>query len=442
MRYLQRLAVLALVVATLVVVSAQGALAAPGEAAPSPQQNVLANPNFEGTYAQFAHYATAIMAPSWLPWWQPQSGDDEKWEHRMPEYKAAAPYSARIHSGGNAQQLFTYYGTHVGGIYQRVSNIPAGAKVQFTIWGQAWAGEGDDANTSEGGGPMRMKVGIDPTGGTDPWSGNIVWSGEQNPLDTWAYFVVETVARNNQVTVFTHSAPPWPTKHNDVYWDDASLIVSAPPAPTNTPRPPTRVPATATPVPPTPTVTNTPTVTPTPTNTPTNTPVHTPTPTVTNTPTPTATPQTGQVCVLSYDDRNGNRIRDPGEPLLPYSIFTLSDSRHVVETYSTNGLHEPHCFLNLAPLVYFVSEMNPPGFESTTYDSWGISLQNGATINLEFGNRAELLPTPTPTPTPVPSPTPPALFSVIGNAVVGYSGLIVIVLALGVLVAYNMARRQ
>jgi hypothetical protein len=31
---------------------------------------------------------------------------------------------------------------------------------------------------------------------------------------------------------------------------------------------------------------------------------------------------------------------------------------------------------------------------------------------------------------------------VIGNAVVGYSGLIVIVLALGVLVAYNVARRQ
>jgi hypothetical protein len=148
------------------------------------------------------------------------------------------------------------------------------------------------------------------------------------------------------------------------------------------------------------------------------------------------------VCVLSYDDRNGNRFRDPGEPLLPYAVFSLSDSRHVVETYSTNGLHEPHCFSNLTPLVYFVSEMNPPGYESTTHDSWGISLQNGATINLEFGNRAEELPTPTPTATPVPSPTPPALFSVIGNAVVGYSGVIVLVLALGVLVAYNVARRQ
>jgi hypothetical protein len=435
------LAVLALVVATLLVAPAQSALAAPG-AVPSNQANLLRNPDFEGSYAQFAHYRTAVIAPEWLPWWKPQGGGDEAWENRMPEYKPAAPYQQRIHSGGNAQQLFTYYGTHVGGIYQRVTGVPAGATVRFTIWGQAWAGDSDDSNQSEGGGPMRMKVGIDPTGGTDPWSGNIVWSGEQNPLDVWALFSVEAVARSDRVTVFTYSAPPWPTKHNDVYWDDATLVATTPPPPpTNTPRP-TRVPATATPVPPTPTVTNTPTVTPTPTNTPTSTPVHTPTPTVTLTPTPTATPQTGEVCVLSYDDRNGNRFRDPGEPLLPYAVFSLSDSRHVVETYSTNGLNEPYCFRDLAPLVYFVSEMNPPGFESTTHDSWGISLQTGSTINLEFGDRAEVLPTLTPSPTPMPSPTPPALFSVIGNAVIGYSGLIVIVLALGVLVAYNVARRQ
>ena len=68
MRILQRLAVLALVVATLVVVPAQSTLAAPGEAMPSTQQNLLRNPGFEGSYSQFAHYATAIMAPEWLPW--------------------------------------------------------------------------------------------------------------------------------------------------------------------------------------------------------------------------------------------------------------------------------------------------------------------------------------------------------------------------------------
>jgi len=265
-----------------------------------------------------------------------------------------------------------------------------------------------------------------------------VWSGEQNPLDTWVQFAIETRATGNKVTVFTYSAPQYPTKHNDVYWDDATLVAVAPPPPppTNTPRPYVR--PTKTPAPPT----STPTVTPTPTNTPTPTPVSTPTPTVTPTPTFTPTPVAGSICVLSYDDRNGNQLRDPGEPLLPYSVFTLSDSHHVVGTYSSNGINEPFCFVGLESTVYFVSEMNPPGYTSTTHDSWGIALQGSTTFNIEFGNRAALEPTPTPTSTPVPSPTPVALLSTIGNSIYGYSGIIVIVLAAGVLIAFNTARRS
>jgi hypothetical protein len=145
---------------------------------------------------------------------------------------------------------------------------------------------------------------------------------------------------------------------------------------------------------------------------------------------------------VAYDDRDGSRMRDPGEPLLPYSVFTLSDAQHVVGTYETNGLNEPYCFGELDPQVYFVSEMNPPGYESTTHDSWGVSLQNGATVNLEFGDRTELEPTPTATALPSPTPTKAALFSTVGNAVFGYSGIIIIVLAAGVLIAFNVARRS
>ncbi|MBN1640617.1 MAG: hypothetical protein JXA09_05215 [Anaerolineae bacterium] len=406
-------------------------------AAPSAQENLLQNPGFEGSFVQFAHYTTAIVADKWLPWWQVQAAGDEPWENRMPEFKPAAPYQSRIHSGGNAQQLFSYHGTHVGGVYQTRGGIPVGSRVRFTVWGQAWAGSGDDPAVSKEGGPMHMRIGIDPTGGTNPWSGNIVWSGEQNPLDTWVSLSIEAIARSDKVTVYTYSAPDYPTKHNDVYWDDASLtIVALPVPPTNTPRPyvpPTKVPATPT---------NTPTITPTPTNTATPTPVNTPTPTPTSTPTVTPTPITGSICVLAYDDRNGNGLRDPAEPLLPYAVFTLSDAQHVEATYSTNGLNEPHCFDGLEPKVYFVSEMNPPGYESTTHDSWGISLQNGATVNLEYGDRTELQPTPTPTPMPTPTPTRVALLSVVGNAIYSYAGIIVIVLAVGVLIAYNASRRS
>lgn len=430
LRILGVLAVAAIVLATLPVRSIH--------AAPAAQQNLLQNPSFDGSFTQFAHFSTAIVADKWLPWWREQGGDDEAWKNRMPEYKPAAPYQNRIHSGGNAQQYFTYYGTHIGGIYQTAGGIAPGSRLRFTIWGQAWAGGGNDPDKSEGGGPMHMRIGIDPTGGTNPWASSVVWSGEQNPLDQWSSFSVEAVARANQATVFTWSAPDYPTQHNDVYWDDASLTVIVPPAtPTNTPRP--YVPPTSTAVP---TATNTPTITPTPTETATPTPVTTPTPTATSTPTVTPTPMTGSVCVLAFDDRDGSRVREAGEPLLPYAVFTLSDAQHVVGTYQTTGLNEPYCFDDLGPEVYFVSEMNPPGYESTTHDSWGVSLQNGATVNLEFGNRTEMEPTPTPTAPPSPTPTKAALLSTVGNAVFSYSGIIIIVLAAGVLIAFNVARRS
>ena len=67
-------------------------------------------------------------------------------------------------------------------------------------------------------------------------SPRVVWSQEKNPLDEWAQFEVETVAVGSVVTVFTRSAPEYPTRHNDVYWDEASLTVIAS-APEPTPAP-------------------------------------------------------------------------------------------------------------------------------------------------------------------------------------------------------------
>ena len=57
-----------------------------------------------------------------------------------------------------------------------------------------------------------------------------------NPLDEWVMFQVEAVVQGSAVTVFARSAPEYPTLHNDVYWDEASLTVIAPaPAPTPAP---------------------------------------------------------------------------------------------------------------------------------------------------------------------------------------------------------------
>ncbi|MEK7327850.1 MAG: LysM peptidoglycan-binding domain-containing protein, partial [Chloroflexota bacterium] len=89
---------------------------------------------------------------------------------------------------------------------------------------------------------MSLKGGIDPTGGADPCSSKIVWSTPTNVWDNWALFTVEAVAQGSTVTVYTYSKPRWGMEHNDVYVDDASLVVvggsstaaTATPQPTST----------------------------------------------------------------------------------------------------------------------------------------------------------------------------------------------------------------
>jgi LysM repeat protein len=72
---------------------------------------------------------------------------------------------------------------------------------------------------------MNLQVGIDPTGGNNPWSPNIIWSAPAESFDTFTQFVVEAVAKNNVVSVWTKSKPDMPLQHVDVYVDEASLNV-------------------------------------------------------------------------------------------------------------------------------------------------------------------------------------------------------------------------
>jgi len=116
------------------------------------------------------------------------------------------------------------------------------------------------------------------------------------------------------------------------------------------------------------------------------------------TPTPTATSTTASICVVVYDDANGNGRRDQGEGLIAGAKLTLRDSSGaVVATYITTGA-EPFCFSGLAPGNYTVTEQNPPSYDSTTPDIWGAWLLAGSVVKTEFGD--QLSPTPTVTPTP------------------------------------------
>lgn len=250
------------IILTILVIAGLSVIAAATTEQPALAQggNLIQNPGFEGAFYTFdpADYSwvalygsqredckmtngtylpcnTAQTPAGWIPWWISHNPEDPDWKNRMPEYKIAeAPFMNRVHSGSKASQYFTFHSTHTAGLLQ-VVNVPAYANVRFSIWGQAWS-SASDANYSDYPTPVNMRVGIDPTGGTNPYNPAIVWSDYKQPYDVYQQFVVEAQAQGEKVTVFTISSPDEARKHNDVYWDDAELVVigaGAAPAPTS-----------------------------------------------------------------------------------------------------------------------------------------------------------------------------------------------------------------
>jgi hypothetical protein len=189
--------------------------------------NLLSNPGFEGAYYAWNRIAEISVAEGWLPFWvSPQAGD-EGWKNRTPIYQAAtyAVSPHRTRSGQTAQMYATDMATHVAGLMQTVQ-VSAGQRLRFRAYGHAWSTDQDTVNSSIDPGNVRMKIGIDPTGGTNPFSSQVVWSAGKAVYDDYDDgFEVEAVAACPTVTVFLISSVEKPRKHNAIFWDDASLEV-------------------------------------------------------------------------------------------------------------------------------------------------------------------------------------------------------------------------
>lgn len=94
---------------------------------------------------------------------------------------------------------------------------------------------------------------------------------------------------------------------------------------------------------------------------------------------------TGKICVLAFEDQNGNSVRDDDEPLLANVGFTLADASGVKGSYKTDGNSEPYCFSSLAPAQYTVQARGGTGMEATTPGQWAVSLSANATFTAEYG---------------------------------------------------------
>ncbi|HQJ51021.1 MAG TPA: hypothetical protein PKW05_04500, partial [Anaerolineae bacterium] len=236
------LSVLALVSVSLLVTPATALAQGP---------NLIQNPGFEQPYAILPDKENCAIAAPWIAWWIQGTPEETSQGYRVaPEYKAAIradfPYN-RVRNGELSQQYFHSFGNFQAGVYQLVHNVAVGSRLRFELWGMTWSCDREskgncDKATSGDPSPMHFRIGIDPLGGADFFSPNVVWSPEQNAYDVWTLFSVEAVAKRSTVTVMVYTYPDYRSQDNNVYLDDASLVVVAPPpvptrAPTNTPVP-------------------------------------------------------------------------------------------------------------------------------------------------------------------------------------------------------------
>ena len=495
-------------------------------AAQEPGTNLLRNGDFEeGGIGQAWPFQDGIpevqVAPGWRAFWldTPPSyvvipsncvGKDTGCYWARPEFRGlmAIEFPYRVHGGQLSQKYFTFGRQHEAGLYQQVSGITPGVRLRFDVYLETWSclAEGawnncPTAPNSNKPAPMHTKVGIDPTGGTNPWAASVVWSQEVETFDHWTDFWIEATAEADTVTVFIYSRPDWvdgwPRINNDVYVDDASLVVVGEAQPTPAPPPPTSA------VPPTPRATSTPrpdgavvhvvqpgdtlygiayeygvdpdqirqlnagsigpndllvvgqelvisvgTMSlPTPTSVPTEA---TPgTPPATQAAEATQPPVSGDnatLCVLAYEDRNGDMVwEETEEPLLPSATIVVVGAAGEVARYTTDGISEPHCFQNLQPGNYVVRQESPTGYVPSGSDNWGVLLGAGQSYTLQLGYQRGEGTSSTPAPTATEQqeqeesskPSKGLL-----TTILQVSGVLALVLALAVAGLFILSRRQ
>jgi len=105
-------------------------------------------------------------------------------------------------------------------------------------------------------------------------------------------------------------------------------------------------------------------------------------------------PQTFSISGIVYNDANGNGIKDAGEVGIPNVLIKLwGTSANLIATTLTNALGQ-FSFTNVLPGDYHVQEIDPPGYISTTPNSFFVQVVASNISNILFGDRIKPVPEP------------------------------------------------
>lgn len=103
-------------------------------------------------------------------------------------------------------------------------------------------------------------------------------------------------------------------------------------------------------------------------------------------PTATPLPGSGTLCIILYNDVNGDSIRQEEEESIPDGAISVSDrSGEVNLTEPTTSGLEAFCFAELMQGVYTISVAVPEGYNPTTVLNYTLDLEPGTETYLDFG---------------------------------------------------------
>jgi hypothetical protein len=187
--------------------------AAPTSAAANASDGPLLNGNFSAGFDQTPSKvrdgAVIAVARNWTRWWVPGSGTN------APFGGEPIFANASYNDSTGPQQIFDVQEAFTAGIYQSVK-LPTLGKWTATASVFAYSTTVENSVTSVKPGPMRIRVGIDPNGGTNSQAASIVWSSDtannvttyDQPID---YQVTADLKQAN-VTVFIECVVPTPVE--------------------------------------------------------------------------------------------------------------------------------------------------------------------------------------------------------------------------------------
>lgn len=103
---------------------------------------------------------------------------------------------------------------------------------------------------------------------------------------------------------------------------------------------------------------------------------------------PSPTPSLGEavVCVLLYEDVNGDALRQDTETVIPNgAISVIGTSGQYSKTSNTVPGTDPVCFDKVIQGTYNISVAAPQGYNPTTQQNYTIDIKPGEKISVDFG---------------------------------------------------------